>query len=85
MNHIISETGDHGAYPYTEYRSAPAYPVDGASHDYRFPLAPFVGGIAGGLLASALFHPYGGGYYYPPYPQYPPYGYYSPYYPGYYW
>nr|WP_087974542.1 hypothetical protein [Oceanobacillus rekensis] len=54
--------------------------------DYRFPLVPFVGGIAGGLLAGALLYPQQGAYYppYPPYPQYPPYVYYHPYYPGYY-
>jgi hypothetical protein len=40
---------------------------------------PFLGGLAGGLLASTLF-PYGGGYGYPYYGYYPPY---SPYYYGY--
>ncbi|WP_067725976.1 hypothetical protein [Oceanobacillus damuensis] len=87
MNNFISETGDHGAYPYAEYRSEPAYSVEGTSQDYRFPFVPLVGGIAGGLLAGALFYPHGGGYYYPPYPPYPtypPYGYYAPYYPVYY-
>ncbi|UCZ55384.1 hypothetical protein LGQ02_17355 [Bacillus shivajii] len=43
--------------------------------------APFIGGVLGGLLGSALFPPY---YYYPPFPHpYPPY-YYS-YGPVYYW
>ncbi|MFC4025764.1 hypothetical protein ACFOUV_18445 [Oceanobacillus longus] len=50
-------------------------------------LVPFVGALAGGLLAGAVFSP-NYGYYppypvyaaYPPYPSYPPY----PYYPHYY-
>lgn len=44
---------------------------------YYYGGAPFLGGLAGGLLASTLVYPYGGGYpyygYYPPYPPY--YGY----------
>ncbi|MFD1017594.1 hypothetical protein [Thalassobacillus hwangdonensis] len=44
--------------------------------DDRFFGGPFVGGLLGGLVGSALFP---GPYYYP---QYPPYGYY-PYYPPY--
>ncbi|MCT1578238.1 hypothetical protein M3E13_00680 [Oceanobacillus kimchii] len=43
-------------------------------------LAPFVGGLAGGLLGSALFP--GPGYYGPPGPPGPPWGY-GPYPPGY--
>ncbi|GEM_PF-7016674 len=49
---------------------------------------PFIGGVLGGLVASAVFPPYGGGYGYgypyppPPYPYYGGYGYpgYPPYY-----
>jgi len=41
-----------------------------------FGAAPFIGGLAGGLLASSLLYPY-------PYPYYPPYPVYPPYYVGY--
>jgi hypothetical protein len=48
--------------------------------------APFIGGVLGGLLGSAIIGPQGYPYPYPPYPYYgaygyPPYGY--PYYYGY--
>lgn len=43
---------------------------------------PFIGGVLGGLVASAIFPPYGYGYGYPyPYPYYGGYGY--PVYPFY--
>jgi hypothetical protein len=43
---------------------------------------PFLGGVVGGLLGSALLYPRP--YYYPPYPYYyPPYPYYPPYGYGY--
>ncbi|MFD1334354.1 hypothetical protein ACFQ4N_02015 [Oceanobacillus iheyensis] len=43
---------------------------------FGFGGAPFIGGLAGGLLAGELLS---APYYYPPYPPYPPYGYYPPY------
>lgn len=43
---------------------------------FGFGGAPFLGGLAGGLLAGELLS---APYYYPPYPPYSPYGYYPPY------
>ncbi|WP_339228849.1 hypothetical protein NSQ77_03535 [Oceanobacillus sp. FSL K6-2867] len=86
-------TSDSNMYPYPAYVH---YPYYRSEHDHdghlRFPFLPFLGGIAGGLLAGALIYPSGPAYYpvYQPYPvytpyPYPPYPQYGPYQSGYKW
>jgi hypothetical protein len=68
--------------PYEYNQHVTPYRYDHSPHDQRFlPFLPFLGGLAGGLVAGGLlFGPrpyYGYGYGYPPYGYPPPPPYYG--------
>lgn len=81
-------------YDMSPYLAYVPYPYFRNEHEYHgdqrfFPfLLPFLGGLAGGLLAGAVYQP-GPAYYpvYQPFPVYQPYPFppYGPYYSGYNW